>query len=267
MQDNCSSFEGWAITIKSKIFEINDVELDWETSQDLNENEKLHYNRFLYRVIKFANNYSWFKKNPSKTIEIEEFISTLKRKLVVNSESEPRKPNSDDYSKSNLKNYSENQLENKIVHELVDDFKKTDKLITLSRQFPVGVFLDKKAEKNAIFPHRKSAIDIWGVDDNNDIYLYELKNYSNTTVGAISEMLFYSYILIDIVNKKIEIPRGHNLEKHIHKNGVNCSLLAPSKHPLIDKKVFDIMNLNNSGIKYGFIEISEVNNKLKFERK
>ena len=62
MQTDGAAFEGWAICLKGLLPEIvSSVQLNWKRPEIRKDdsNKKLHYNRFLYRVLNFSELYEW----------------------------------------------------------------------------------------------------------------------------------------------------------------------------------------------------------------
>jgi len=110
-----------------------------------------------------------------------------------------------------------------------------------------------------IFTGGKSAIDIWGINNENEVCLFELKNSKNNKVGAISEMLFYSFIVQDIVRgaMKFDSTTYEGLQNIQAAKKVKCYLVAPSTHPLIDGEVFSLLNKSTSKIEFGNARIND----------
>ena len=64
MQNDASAFEGWVFCIKSFIPTITHVIIDWDNpvfslDEKVQANQRKHFNRFLLRVVWFAEDYSW----------------------------------------------------------------------------------------------------------------------------------------------------------------------------------------------------------------
>ena len=63
MQSDNAAFEGWAICLKAWLPEqIERVCLKWDSPnvKFMTPNNKQHYNRFLYRALRFSQQYNWF---------------------------------------------------------------------------------------------------------------------------------------------------------------------------------------------------------------
>jgi hypothetical protein len=74
MQTDNAAFEGWAVCLKAWLPDIiKSVELKWDKPHDIknNDNKWCHYRRFLYRVLRFSEQYKWFTVSISNIAEIE----------------------------------------------------------------------------------------------------------------------------------------------------------------------------------------------------
>lgn len=259
MQENSAAFEGWILCIKAAV-DTNAANykfiLDWKEPVHPNKVDQQHYQRFLYRVFKFdelcGGDGGWF------TVKDKHKLTTLKIRYNNDTRYFLNMPSSEDSERINdSKNNVENTLENYIVKN--QSYLSSLKSICnakLKRQLPVGVFKDDVCKENTILPRSKSAIDIWGVYKN-ALYLFELKAKNNNKVGALSELFFYAMIMHDVQNK--------NISRGIAKNDdVRCTnriiayILAPSRHPLITKRAFSVINnafeKKNMKITFGHIK-------------
>lgn len=199
MQEDNSAFEGWILVIMS-IFnkeeeKIKFVKFSWESA----DKKTGHYHRFVYRVIKFGEKFSWFKiEFPNNSKEIEEF----RNQYLINNDilvlNYPKIP-----AREVLEGLNEAFLERlfKENPELIQKFQ----LEYIDQQLPVGVFDGKVKKGNNVFTGGKSGIDLWGIKDK-EFFIFELK-YNNRKVGIISEILLYLWIMEDLfINKKIKYP-------------------------------------------------------------
>lgn len=226
-----------------------------------------HYMRFLYRVSKMRKLYSDFDIDPSNQREITAFESAFNQALQQGlfSITEPK-------SKSNLKSgikVTENHLEKWFVLESrnvvnvnselnsVRDITKVDKLYD---QLPCGLFYGKNgpSEQGRIF--NTGYFDLWGINNNKDLCIFELKTVGNKKLGIISELFFYSCLAQDfqliISHKYICNERGFNIFKSANKT-IKAYFLAPEWHPFIDSNLNNIvkeMNKRNDGVIYEFIK-------------
>ena len=88
MQNDASAFEGWVFCIKSFIPTITHVIIDWDNpvfslDEKVQANQRKHFNRFLLRVVWFAEDYSWATVAESKKETIEMFGRRISR-LTLN---------------------------------------------------------------------------------------------------------------------------------------------------------------------------------------
>ena len=271
MQKDSACFEGWAVALKATNEHI-DIYLDVKGSVskfnkkfnlDKADNEKLsgHYGRFLYRVLRFSQQYGWFHlcgdDGNSETLKgaVNQFEKFLKEKKFENNVPE---------KEAGTKNMPENIAEeymasNKGKSYFLDCLgAKCDDAQNVYRQLPVGLFLDKKSNDTRIFTGGTSAIDLWTM--NGDVLqVVELKT-DNKMVGIVTEIFFYSNYIHDfLINTDVEKgfqlrepPRFRKSEKHrgydtlyekrseIKK--IEGFMLADVYHPLITSRVLDVLN-------------------------
>lgn len=266
MQTDKAAFEGWAICLKAWIPDIvKTVKLDWTTP----DNKNLHYNRFLYRVIKFKQWYKdWFVYNPEKQQELDSFCGLMKKGATNNysNKEAAEGTNKEGIVEYNLINHEENKRE--LVKTLQLDF--------VGHHLPVGV---KTSNGKSLFTGRQSAIDIWGISHDKVLKVIELKynknknnRLHNIKVGIISELLFYCNIMDDIRQGNIKKPtipveKGIEQEKALYEKGwesVEGVMLATDYHPLLYKKdkLLEVLSANSQGIKFSMYQYDwDMNNK------
>ena len=107
--------------------------------------------------------------------------------------------------------------------------------IKLYDQFPCGLFYEDKNEQNRLF--NRGAFDLWGVDNEGNICLFELKEEKNHSLGIISELFFYSCLIKDFK-----------------------SFLAPKLYSFIKDNlnaVLEKMNERNDGVIYDYIKFDQ----------
>lgn len=249
MQSDNAAFEGWAITLKAWFpSKINNVVLKWDVPSSKLQNE--HYNRFLYRVIRFTEKYQWFSIDSANVAETENFLENKWHSLTINvSTTEPEK-------KSNDENAVEYEISDKKRPDIRKDFLKKYDLCLFNHQLHVGV----KSKGRLLFTGGQSAIDLWSVSNSKDkLSIFELKyiNYQkngnkNIKVGIISELFLYVCIMEDIINGTIQ-PETPILEDEIklytlirNIKNIDAIMLSNEFHPLIDSTaVFEQLNLSN----------------------
>ena len=239
MQDNEAAFESWAIALRYYLKEyIETITIDWERDFSNGEDGFLHYNRFVYRLAKFVQTYSWARS--AKTIPA---IPTM---LCCNVGTEEA-ASADKHSLGD-----EGWLECKYVEEHSMDYD------VINHQFPVGIFHEKVSRTTHYTTGQKSAIDIWAIKDD-CLSIFELKKPDNYGLGIISELMFYTNILDDILSHRIMYEESKNVEyavkhdirgfKKFHEayekgtiNKIESIFLANNLHPLLSNGLIDFIN-------------------------
>ena len=240
MQDNEAAFESWAIALKYYLKEyIETITIDWERDFSNGEDGFLHYNRFVYRLAKFVQTYSWARS--AKTIPA---IPTM---LYCNVGTEEA-ASADKHSLG-----SEGWLECKYVEEHSMDYD------VINHQFPVGLFHEKVSGTTYYTTGRKSAIDIWAIKDD-CLSIFELKKPENKLLGIISELMFYTNIVDDILSHRIMYEeesenvklavegdiRGFKKFYEVYEKGsinkIESIFLADNLHPLLSDELIDFIN-------------------------
>lgn len=257
MQDNESAFESWAIVLKFYCNElIKTVTIDWE-DYSANGKNKLHYNRFIYRLTKFIQTYEW--AHSAKP------IPHIPSMLVCNI------PDGEAATADKHPIGSEAWIECMFVEKHRKDYD------AINHQLPVGIFYDKVSRLNHYATGGKSAIDIWAIKDN-ILNIFELKKPGNNVLGIISELMFYSNIFNDILSHRILYQESTKMKKIISSNvrgfgdlykayqtgyiqNINGIMLTYSIHPLITQDLIDFINksgrLNFCRIRY-FIKKADI---------
>ena len=242
MQEDGAAFEGWALILKASqeyTSVVLDVDMDKLAEPLLTMG---HYNRFLYRAMRFAECYSWFTLSPKVKIAVDCFRNTYYSghcNLVNNI------GNGDAGDNNNLENYLEGLLgKNPNLASQVTGISP------LHRQLPVGLFTNHVAKATSLFTGGKSAIDLWG-RNGESLHIFELKA-NNEKVGVLSELFFYACYAYDLYcegSPKFIIPqkpsfkndRGYrnlfngNIEK------IAAHILTNSLHSRIDENVIQLM--------------------------
>jgi len=250
MQDNGSAFESWAIALRFYLDDnIKTITIEWEDV--LNNDNNYHFNRFVYRLSKFIQTFEW----ASTAKPIPQIPSVL----VCNY------PNKDAAKTEVHSVGSEGWIECKYVEKYGFDYD------VMNHQLPVGIF-SGKVDKNTHFTTgQKSAIDIWAIKDNN-LYIFELKKPGNNVLGVISELMFYTNVLQDIMSHRILYQHDAKMQVAIKKNfrgfknlyesymsgnieNINAVILADTIHPLIKPELLDFIN-KSARLKYCRINYS-----------
>lgn len=272
MQMAGNAFEGWAFAIKARENKkvILDVKKDTIDILRLNKNEYSgcgngHICRFLYRVIKFQNQYgNWFSISDDLEKIVKNFNEYLidKDNFFVNNP-----PTKDAEDNSNKENLIESKLaERGKLKEIIDDTIDDE----VYRQLPVGLFAQDKCIENSVFTYGHSAIDLWSIKDDT-ISIVELKA-KNKMIGIITEIFFYVNYINDFINPKsqyrfevskpaeedtLDSNRGYlklytSVKKKEIKKVVGI-LLADDEdgfHTYIDQSLLNVMNDNKEKLNY-----------------
>ena len=243
MQENGAAFEGWALIIYSKN-NYSEVVLDVKMDEEMDklpepELELGHYNRFLYRAMRFSEYFDWFSLSEKVQGAANRFIEMFYsgNKVLINNIG---KGDAGDNSK--LENY---------IEGLLGGDKTLAKEITgvspLYRQLPVGLFEETVSESTRIFTGGKSAIDLWGLSGN-ELHIFELKT-KNPEVGVLSELFFYAcyaYDMYCIGSSNFIKPKEPNKEENrgysilfndAKVESITAHILADKLHPRISENV------------------------------
>ena len=278
MQSNESAFEGWATVVKAWIDTDKNlsIELAWEAPDEkVLDDDQIsygHYQRFLYRAIRFSNKVDWFKvaKSSKKHLDKSDVLypdgSPKDGPFLINQMS---KRDSLEFSEvptpAKLKDLSESAVEKLFISH-------PDKLLEtvfgpgkgkIDRQFPVGIFKGKVTGKKGndsghqIFSGKKSAIDLWAVSDST-ISLFELKKPTgNKSVGSLSELIFYANIVGDCANGTFQSDYIFFNASEIKRIKAFLLLGQNNIHPLLaNPKIYDDLNFHfkERNIEFGVIE-------------
>lgn len=242
MQTNQSAFEAWALALM-RWCDVERVELAWDSTTI--PAHAPHYQRFLYRARHFGEllGNRFILADPQKFADLRLDRTTnahINRASV-------RKPGKFVPFPS-----SETEIEVYLAHPgsafrayLEDEHG----LFRLDRQFPVGVFAGTPQRGRELFTAATSAIDLIGRDRNDGLWIFELKKPENLPMGGLSEMFFYSLVVRDLSEGRIQFideppanagaiaPRDLAGAKRIH-----VRLAATAFHPLIDEKLIAYLN-------------------------
>lgn len=278
MQDNRACFEAWCLIIKVKASDSDlKIELDvrdiTEADYDGNLPKNGHLGRFLYRILKFREQYKdWFKLSEKLENLKDKFKTYLDSHTFVTSAPDKEANDNLDDLKNNLESYIEYVFWDS--YRAQRDILKLDRGAIVGRQLPVSLFEGTKLNINGVFTWGKSAVDFWALDGDT-INVYELK-VNNPMVGIITEIFFYSNYIHDVF---IAGYLNHTKGKVSHKTDVqlrNYDKITGKKvqgimisnrrdddkgwHTSLDeltrRKITDIMNTNDTAgiIQYTFLK-------------
>jgi hypothetical protein len=266
MQANQAAFEGWVLAIKALLGEggCQSVQISWESPGNVNDR---HYQRFLYRLIRFRQTVDWFLIAP-------ECESLLMASRVLNPDGNPRQDrtlfiNSASCSRNSCKGASEESTSRRREHDLELHFcDNSNELLDaiswrgkMQRQLPVGIFEGTVSKSSYVFTGGKSAIDLWASDPNNGVAIFELKTPDNRQIGAISELFFYTSLIKDVAEGVFRYKRDGELEKSIREaKKVSGFIVSGQIHPLLDnEKLFELLNnaFDSREMQFGYIEYDD----------
>ena len=265
MQNDANAFEGLAVAIYaamkkdcSECMIVLDVDKKFEY-QSYEKNG--HFCRFLYRVMRFKEQYTWFELSDDLNGEVEKFKSFLNDNQFTNNI-----PNAEAGVKENHNN--ENAIEVKLaegeVLQYMDGCGIDFGTNPVFRQLPVGLYKSEVNTYNEIFTGKKSAIDLWSWNQD-EFHVIELKTL-NEMIGIVTEIFFYSNYMRDLLFPEgafiLNPKRGENMKDRGYKNildnsfhKINGIMLADRYHALVNKETLDILNNNQlDDIEYFMIE-------------
>lgn len=209
MQDTRACFEAWCLIIKAKTSNSGlKIELDVDgitvASYPGGKPANGHLGRFLYRILKFSEQYKdWFKLSPILDNLKNKFKTYLDSHTFVTSA--PDKKPKEDIANSNLESYVEYLFCDSISAQ--KDILNLHSVTTIDRQLPVSLFEGSKSSTTGVFTGGKSAIDFWALNGDT-INVYELKS-DNPMVGIITEIFFYSNYVHDVfISKSLDHGKG-----------------------------------------------------------
>lgn len=245
MQEDSSAFEGWILCIKSELenkgYQVKKVNIKFCDSFQMEDSPK--EKQFCYRLFKCSRNYGW-KIPEDATIMAN--VSSLDGAVLTC-------PKNDAVSIEVAQN-----TEARLERIYIEAQKKKGKVI--NQQLPIGLFKDKVADVNRLTI--TSFLDLWEVEKET-MKIYELKAKGNNKVGIISELLYYTNMVSDILNGRFcfepnsKYYRGvgtlkESIGKIKHLEGV---FLTDTLHPLISenkKKLADAMAFVSGAVNVSF---------------
>ena len=199
MQCDEAAFEAWALLIH--VHCGLRVELTWKEEPEVKA-YRGHYGRFLYRAMKFVEQYpDWFSLSPALSGRVEKFRAYLHAHHFCNNI-----PTGSASANGNLENQVETLFAGECVQVLQTIAERGGISLTDSpwRQLPVGLFEGKNSEETRVFTGRKSAIDLW-TTSGDSIVIFELKA-ENAKAGILTELMFYANYMADMyVNDNTDV--------------------------------------------------------------
>ena len=277
MQEDSAAFEGWALLIHAYCKFHVELDLDLEHAPS-EQPARGHYQRFLYRALKFSQQYSsWFSLSERLAPRVEQF-----RQYLYHGGSPahpnptfcnglPSKPAKDGTS---LESCVEGLFAGECRSVLTElTFQQAGiSLIPdcVHRQLPVGLYETEKSEQNSVFTYGKSAVDLWALTTDG-VVIYELKT-RNPMVGLLTELMFYANCMYDLyvsqnrmrpfppdgqtgqISADDRILRGYDqlYKKYCADKiaTIHAAMLTDKLHPLIAPVTQELLDLMNTGSPY-----------------
>lgn len=254
MQSDDNAFESWAIILKSWLpNEISTVVLDFDISDG--EESLGYYHRFLYRANAMEKMYDWFSVVNNRKSEIEKFSNWL-----ANTTCAVNVPSRDSSNKP-VSPFSERAVETWFVKDdkpcQLNNKTGTD---VLFNQLPVGLFENEVKTVNSIFTRGASAIDIWGIENEKILHIFELKCEGNDSVGIISETCFYANLMKELyIDKSITLNKSKKSAErgfdHLSESNfiqMKVHFLVEKLHPLLYEMVIKLIHKGYAKIQIDF---------------
>lgn len=276
MQDDATAFEGWAVVIKS--FWKSDC--DYNIKIDISDNEMVelpnprevfvekkylekkesgHYGRFLYRANKFSEEFEWvcLSEKIQKCVDIYE-------KLLEENKCTNHLPDKDAGENPRPEIQAEASF-----HENPAEIEKLTKNQVMGNVYrQLGTWLESEDGNIQFLTAGRSAIDLWNIT-NDTLNIFELKAVTgsnhNYKVGIITELFMYMEYCRDMFLKDSRFtPRYMDAESTVGRGygklvnqdieSIRGYFLSNKYHPLLSKKVVDLLNTNKSGMEYNKLD-------------
>lgn len=252
MQKDENAFEGWICAVYAAFDGKRRILLDVDKLFEYSQYEKNgHLCRFLYRIMKFREQYGWFSLSDYLQAQADDFKEYISNGVFLNniptgSANENEKPECKTEAKLAVKDALRQALENQF--DVGDG--------TVYRQLPVGLFKDKVSASTLIFTGSKSAADLWNISGD-EFRVYELKT-CNRMVGIVTETFFYSNYFLDLLtekgmftlNRESAGDRGYSQLLNTNIKKVTGVFLADDYHPLVNDMLMNCLNQNGTNINY-----------------
>ena len=274
MQTDTNAFEAWAVALYIALNESGNIILDVDGKFTPMEYEKNgHWGRFLYRALRFSEQYEWFILEGEVKVQVEKFKDYLDSNRFTNNLPKGKAGVKEKHNNENIVEamFADNMEIRKKFDFFVDN--------PVYRQLPVGLFrvagasekrkMYKYSKGTMVFTGGKSAIDLWTWNKNR-FEVIELKT-KNKMAGIITEIFFYTNYMYDflvsdagkfILNKYVDLDETKNYrgyrkiyeiwEKRGFKE-IQGIMLADEYHQILNnEKVLEVLNDNNlaGNIKY-----------------
>jgi hypothetical protein len=272
MQQDNSAFESWCLLLKADrmncIITLSFKQIDWHYEFRNLTPEQCHYMRFLYRVQKFNAQMDWFRISQDNQTEMDRFHEVFSKAIKTNNI-----PNSD--ARYNWDKGLEHAIE-KVFTKIPDSLKE---IVGLQIDFPIydqlpnGLFDGRVCEKNRIF--NTGYFDLWGINKDNELCIFELKEPRNSSAGILSELYFYSNLANDLIHSKNgfklntsgkKIYRGSDKIVNTTIKGIRAYFMTNKLHSEILRNIKNVRLLLNSNSEISFEFLNYQYDLAKWER-
>lgn len=203
MQTDAAAFEAWALVLHT-LAGAKSVRLSWDCPESRESGDMGHHEeRLAYRAHRFQELFEWF------TVDTDTSISRALNKSggpapVLNTAGDRSAFRERSRSRCSALGAwtSEHEMECSLRYDpLVGEHFGLSGKARRDQQFPVGLFEadgDDTTPRHGrrIFPGGKGAIDLMAMDGQH-LSLFELKAKENSSVGALSELFFYTSVMRD----------------------------------------------------------------------
>lgn len=267
MQQDSNAFEGWAIALHIALEKPGTIILDIDgTFEDIAYETNGHWGRFLYRALRFSEQYEWFELMGEVKKVVGKFNTYITANYFTNNLAEGEageKQSHGDENNVEAVLAKEDKLLQSVIGDVFDIGENK-----VYRQLPVGLFkiseseITKKPpfkclEKMKVFTGGKSAIDLWTWDKNR-FEVIELKT-KNPMMGIITEIFFYTNYMYDFLvenkeNRRFRLnnPKKNNKDDRGYLNisenkftEILGIMLADQYHSILENpKVLEVLNCN-----------------------
>jgi len=259
MQSNASAFESWLFVLKELVYRDYIFSVEFQLGRKIDKIERQHYERFLFRLNLFdslfgkGNHNSWFELSDQQNKYLASNCQYLKCNKLISNVGKGERGKSKNNDTKNLPELSESAMEWRLCKDGADSncLKNAFKTGVIYRQFPVGIFDGEPIAKNALFPGGKACVDLVadGDNDKKSFWIFELKKKGNIPMGILTELLFYTAIIRDMVAGRIKTQKP--LDKDCYdatnlvnnKDIINACFLAPDFHPLLIEPIINRLNV------------------------
>lgn len=267
MQSDSGAFESWAVALYVNLMGAEGTILleappDGELPGAPYTNRR-HYGRFLYRAMRFEEQYPWFRLSAKLSDAVSSFRAYLGEHTFFNNAA--KKEAAD---KGKLESWIEGVWIEKgapLLRRMLQQQGLPAENCEFFRQLPVGLFEERVDRSAAVFTGGSSAIDLWTICGDTFVPI-ELKTLSRMA-GALTELFFYSNYAYDMFVRQSNSFQMCIPKKMFRGYRQLCSPQTPlrrvqgfllldsdSEHPLISEETVHALNTGATQISYGLLK-------------